>query len=133
MTLLQLSTKIGVSKGTLSKLENPNLRPNPSLDVIQAVAAGLGIKREELFADSAQQTEQKGPADDISLDLYLRELKVSPGNARKFRRVATHPEPPKTVVEWRIFTEWLVLFTGRDPRPATTRVETAKIRSFKGA
>jgi len=137
LTLDGLALKVGVSKGTLSKLENPNLRPNPGLDTIQAVAEALGVKREELFDPTpVGQKEQQGRGlpTDISLELYLRELKPSPANARKFHLVATHPVPPKTVPEWRRFTEWLVLFTGRDPRPAGTRVHpAAKVRAFPRA
>src|SRR5688500_16846701 len=107
---------------------NPNLRPNPGLDMIQAVAEALGVKREELFDSESSEQEaqqrQAGPAD-VSLELYLRELNASPGSVRRFRQVATHPVPPKTVPEWRRFTEWFVLFTGRDPRPARTHVKQA--------
>jgi transcriptional regulator with XRE-family HTH domain len=135
MKLSDLAAKAGVSKSMLSKLENPALRPNPSLDMVEAIAAGLGVKREELFVDAdstaPSQQERSGSAN-CSLELYLRELKPSRANARRFRRVATHPTPPETEPEWRRFTEWLVLFTGRDPRPAGTRAApSAKIRSFK--
>lgn len=134
MKLSDLATRAGVSKGTLSKLENRALRPNPSLDMLEAIAAGLGVKREELFdADSPAQSKQdrRGPAA-CSLELYLRDLKPSAANVRRFRRVATHATPPETVPEWRRFTDWLVLFTGKDPRPVGAREEpSVKIRSFK--
>lgn len=134
MKLADLAAKAGVSKGTLSKLENPTLRPNPSLDMVEAIAAGLGVKREELFDGDSPDTNQHGRAGpgDRSLELYLREVNPSPGNARRFKRVATHPMPPETMPEWQRFTEWLALFTGRDPRPAGLRAESSgKVRSFR--
>jgi transcriptional regulator with XRE-family HTH domain len=133
MKLADLAAKAGVSKGTLSKLENPTLQPNPSLDMIESIAAGLGVEREELFESGSLETNRRDstPAD-RSLELYLREMSPSSRNAQRFRRVATHPTPPKTVPDWRRFTEWLALFTGRDPRPVSARNETrARIRAFK--
>jgi transcriptional regulator with XRE-family HTH domain len=134
MTLVDLATKIGVNKGTLSKLENPNLRSSPSLDLIQAVAEGLKVKREALFdSDSSNMKGAQRPLGvaNIALELFLRDVNPSSGNTRRFRKVATHPDPPKTAPEWRRFTEWLVLFTGQDPRPGGTRMQSAaKVRSF---
>src|SRR5688500_17024423 len=77
MTLDALAARAGVSKSTLSKLENPSLRPNPSLDLLEAVATALGVKREELFAGSIESKDaQVVQPENTSLELYLRDLKA---------------------------------------------------------
>ena len=51
-TLDEASKRAGLAKSTLSKIENEQI--SPSFDVVQKLAAGLGIDVPQLFVSSAQ-------------------------------------------------------------------------------
>lgn len=103
-TLDEASKRAGLAKSTLSKIENEQI--SPSFDVVQKLAAGLGVDVPQLFVNSSEplisgrrSITRRGQGKPHPTRTYAHELLASELTHKKM-------VPFKTVVHARSFNDF---------------------------
>jgi transcriptional regulator with XRE-family HTH domain len=107
-----------VAHSTIAKIE---CGATPSADTLERLALALDATTDYFYGRGFEDVNASVAATHMSFDLFIKNPKISNEMRKRFRRVLSHPDAPKTVSAWCSLAEIIDIVV----EPATTTTSTS--------
>ena len=99
ITLSELASRAGLSKGYVSSLESEDQQRRPSAEVMYALAEALGVTMSDLMG--RKLLPAAAPEVPDSLAEFARQARLSEADTKMLASIRFRGEHPRTVDRWR--------------------------------